>query len=198
MRDEKIVAKGKGELTTYWLEVKSTTSGTKSSCSSGSCDDTSKHSATDKEDNCHIPHVQRSRKSKQSRSDKIDRLIDWNTDNLLRSLQQVLNNRQGSIASDDTTNHHMSFSAKPFEEVKEIISLPQVKKHKIVSDESLVLVSKEVSRQLRDYVSNIASMYNDNFFHNFEHVSLSAVVTLISFIVAFPSLTRPLLSMYPL
>jgi hypothetical protein len=38
-----------------------------------------------------------------------------------------------------------------------------------------VQVPKNVSDQLRDYVSHIAAMYNDNKFHNFEHVRTSIV-----------------------
>jgi hypothetical protein len=170
LRDEKIVAKGKGELVTYWLEVKSLTSGSKSSCSSGNDDDISKNSATTNECNLPSPHLQRSQKTKKLLIDKIDRLIDWNTDSLLRFLHQILIGRQ-EINEDDVAVD-LSIKTNPFDEVKEIIVLPQVTKSKNVANESLIRVPNEASIQLRDYVSKIAYMYNDNHFHNFEHVSL--------------------------
>ena len=171
LREEKVVAKGKGEMTTYWLDVKSNTHDSKSSCSSRSGSD-SKASAAEPESSCDTSeHIEkRNSKSNKKLLEKIDRLVDWNTDNLLRLLQQIVDRRQSSVHISDS-NIDVSFKANPFDEVTEIISLPQEKRLKSVSADILIPVSPEVSRQLRDYVSRIASMYNDNYFHNFEHVS---------------------------
>ena len=185
-RDEKVVAKGKGEMSTFWLEMKSSTRGTTSSRSSGSGHE-SKNSVTESNsDREHTGNRQSLRKkSKNLLVDKIDRLVDWNTDTLLRLLQQILNCRQGSSGEDNTdingghdeyTDVSFTVRAKPFDEVKEIISLPQVRKSKIISEKLVSHISDEVSHQLRDYVSKIANMYNNNHFHNFEHVSLRGLV----------------------
>ena len=90
LREEKIIAKGKGELVTYWLMLKSSTSGSKSSCSSESGNDTSRNSATESENICQIPKLERSRKPPKKSIDKVDRLIDWNADTLNQLLQQIL------------------------------------------------------------------------------------------------------------
>ena len=179
LREEKIIAKGKGELVTYWLQVKASTNGPKSSCSSASGDDTSNNSATETENICQNPLKQHSRKSKKLFMDKFDRLIDWNADNLLRFLQQISDFRQSNVfeskAKDNVSSVENFCKANPFDEVKEIIALPQVKKSKIVAADALIPVSVIVIKQLRDYVARIAYMYNDNHFHSFDHVSLSVL-----------------------
>jgi hypothetical protein len=114
-------------------------------------------------------------------SEKLERLIDWNTDALRRSLQQIVACRRSmstlnlQVDKDEASNMDVSDATKlnPFDEVKEIISLPQLKTFRITKDEHVDDVSREVSEQLRHYVSNIASLYNNNHFHNFEHVSLT-------------------------
>ena len=169
LREERIVAKGKGELITFWLEVKSSTTGSKSSYSSGNCNDISKNSSSGN-DLVSPTSGERSKKSQKLLIEKIDRLVDWNTDNLVRLLQQIVDFRQYS-GTEDESCIDLSFEANPFDEVKEIIALPQVKNCKSASIESLPPISAIVSGQLRDYVCSIAHMYNENFFHNFEHVS---------------------------
>lgn len=147
--------------------MKSTTTGSKSSYSTGSGNsDDSNISANDNERKLLILHLLRSRKSQKLRIDKIDRLIDWNTENLVQLLQQIVDSRQ-SGECDDNFTMNVSIEGNPFDAVKEIIALPQVKKSK---SESSIPISTVVS-QLRDYVSTIAQMYNDNYFHNFENVS---------------------------
>lgn len=179
IREDKVFAKGKGELTTYWLEVKSNNNESKSSGSSDSGVDARKNSGLENESTCQTS-LQRSQKSKHFHVDKIDRLIDWNTDNLLRLLQQVVDSRQLDILASKTIDqgHKYDSSTKvfleatPFAEVKEIIALPQARKSRSASAETLIPITAEASKQLRDYVATIANMYNDNFFHSFEHVSL--------------------------
>ena len=188
LREEKVVAKGKGEVITYWLEAKLISNGSKSSSNSGSCDITNGTSAPDTdapeiESNCQTSRLSHSRKSNKICLDKVDRLIDWNTDNLLRLLQQIMNSRQNcTVASksndqDQVRNDDAAIEiflyANPFDEVKEIIALPQVQKSKMVYAETLVPVSADVSKQLREFVATVAYMYNNNCFHSFEHVSQS-------------------------
>ena len=170
LRDEKIVAKGKGEMVTYWLDVKSNSHGSKSSCSSRSGAD-SNHEVAEADGNCsrHELREAYNQKSKTIGAEKIDRLVDWNTDNLLRLLQQIVDSRQSSTDAPSSCID-ISFKANPFDEVKEIIALPQEKRSKHVTADALIPVSTEVSGQLRDYISKIAQMYNGNYFHNFEHV----------------------------
>ena len=152
--------------------MKSKTQGSKSSCSTSGSDVEGKQPVTgnDNSGTRNEHHEMSSKKSNIVVLEKIDRLVDWNTDNLLRLIQQIVDRRQSSVHISNS-NIDVTFKANPFDEVTEIISLPQEKSLKSVSADALIPVSPEVSQQLRDYVARIASMYNDNYFHNFEHVS---------------------------
>jgi hypothetical protein len=73
-------------------------------------------------------------------------------------------------------------------EVREIIALPEYD-HSIAQfqqDNDEVVISAEVKKQMKVFVSCIASMYRGNYFHNFEHAShvLMSVTKLMSRIVA--------------
>jgi hypothetical protein len=176
-REDKIIAKGKGELITYWLEIKSNNSGRQSSHSSESATGCSNRSKEGIEGQTVIPE-----KALKLFDDKTERLIDWNSDVLCRLLQKILSNREctgtessNTVVADNDYNSKsiVEIGSNPFDEVKEIIALPQLKTfHKNWSHGSDVHVPKNVADQLRDYVSHIAALYNDNQFHNFEHVSI--------------------------
>jgi hypothetical protein len=105
----------------------------------------------------------------KSFSDKTERLIDWNVDVLLRLIQQIVARRDVTIeaAFDETIQKE---AKNPFDEVKEIISLPEFKETRKQRDPSDTTIPVTVSEQLREYVSTIAGLYNENPFHNFEHV----------------------------
>jgi hypothetical protein len=177
-REDKIIAKGKGELITYWLEIKSNNSGRQSSRSSDSATGSSDRSKEGIEGQAVIPE-----KALKLFDDKTERLIDWNSDVLCRLLQKILSSKEyagtessNTVVADNDYNSEsiVEIGSNPFDEVKEIIALPQLKTtfHKNWSDGSDVHVPKNVADQLRDYVSHIAALYNDNKFHNFEHVSI--------------------------
>lgn len=130
-------------------------------------------------------------------AEKTSRLIDWNTDILKRLLKQIIASRTGTVLEPKQKsvlrargNSHSMHSGddnssdaadeewilaptfkKPFEEVKEIIELPQINKMQSSMNDNTVTISTEVGDQLRNYVSRIAEMYKRNAFHNFEHVS---------------------------
>jgi 3'5'-cyclic nucleotide phosphodiesterase len=59
------------------------------------------------------------------------------------------------------------------DEVREIRSLPRydAKAARRQKEPEQVELEGSVVEELREYVSNIASMYKDNAFHNFEHAS---------------------------
>ena len=167
LRDDKVVAKGKGELVTYWLVLKSNSYGDSKS-SRGSETGSDRHDVL--------------------MDEKTDRLVDWNTDVLHRFLKEIILYRAGFI-SQRTHNVEQSdelLTSKPFYEVKEIVSLPQTRKLEHRKGESKFVISREVVDQLRKYVSCIASLYNDNDFHNFEHAThvTMSVTKLLSRIVA--------------
>jgi hypothetical protein len=128
---------------------------------------------------------------------KFDRLVNWNVDVLLTILTQVEERRQeagieadamekiktlenelaGSVAETGTTT---------LDEVVEVIELPTFNARCSRPLGVQVELGPQVHDQLKEYVSFIASMYNDNPFHNFEHAShvTMSVMKLLNRIVA--------------
>jgi hypothetical protein len=151
LRNETIVAKGKGALTTYWLESKSDSNGDKSSRASEGSD-----------------------RFDSNIEERTDRLVDWTADALYGILKEIVGNREVIVLRDDYANTkemNTATSPKPFYEVKEIVVLPRTNKLEYRQGACKGKVSSEVLYQLRKYVSDIACLYKKNAFHNFEHVS---------------------------
>jgi class 3 adenylate cyclase len=131
-----------------------------------------------------------------SSDDKLRRIVEWNTDLLLRFLKNIIATRSitgRSIAGRRHSNlgRRNSFTQKPqyltpIADVTEILPMQgffdKVAKFEINPD--TVEISDSVRSQLRDYIAQIASRYHDNPFHNFEHachvaMSASKIVTRI-------------------
>eukprot|EP00934_Nitzschia_sp_Nitz4_P007001 Nitzschia sp. Nitz4//scaffold300_size22576//11739//15615//NITZ4_008544-RA/size22576-augustus-gene-0.9-mRNA-1//1//CDS//3329546985//6991//frame0 len=179
-REGTVQAKGKGELQTYWVATGiEREQGDTSSCSD-------EHAAIFEPVEIHKPIV--------SVDSKAQRLVDWNVEMLSQILRHVVAYRKTRISpesargdDDDMVGHEIAVQTtlNPLSEVVEIIQLPAWRpSHEI--DRGNVILDEEVSRQLREYCMQIASMYRGNWFHNFEHASHVAmsVVKLLSRIVA--------------
>ena len=205
LRDEKIHAKGKGELETYWLDLKIQSSGSARSGQSGKSGGSASTSSNvdvagtitsalqgrhlETNDKVHIDAVL---------PPKIKRLVKWNADVLLRVLKQVVARREAieALASqDDSENPDLGSSFRDaskaalrrttsidgktcMDEVKEIIELPKfnAKAAKIQKDASEVELDSNVVQQLHDYITVIASMYRvDVPFHNVSSCTLPVI-----------------------
>ncbi|GKY99152.1 hypothetical protein MPSEU_000870700 [Mayamaea pseudoterrestris] len=186
-REDKVIAKGKGEMTTYWLSLKKDNYAASSSGSeSRQFDDNDIQEAArvdteSKEDT----------RAKALASEKTMRLVEWNCDVLLRLIKQI-NARRKSTSTTRTSlvaeEHKYTQSGKlVIDEVQEIIRLPDFdQSSKKDADVDSITIAPAVVDQLYDYVSNIAAMYRENHFHNFEHAShvTMSVTKLLSRIVA--------------
>jgi hypothetical protein len=128
---------------------------------------------------------------------KHGRLIDWNVEILATLLKRITASR-GS--KNHSTSEECSFKKfhgrKCLEEVTEIIplfsTLPEEMETREIDKEKVTL-PPGVESQLRDYVTMIACMYRDNFFHNFEHAShvlMSSQKLLKRVIIADQQLSR--------
>lgn len=188
LRDDKVHAKGKGELQTYWLNVArnrsdSTSSAGDSSEAGTEVDDADKP----KDETFPVP------KLFSMSNSKMTRLVEWNVDVLLRLLKQLVAMRRACGIPEmgspklEQEIHFGANGEKVIDEVKEIIELPQFNAKAVskIHTEAVTLPVQVVD-QMYDYVSNIAALYNDNPFHNFEHAShvTMSVVKLLSRIVA--------------
>jgi hypothetical protein len=164
------VAKGKGELNTYWLETTSNSrAGSSRSSDSATDSGNSIHDMEADDGDVGAQRVSIVKRAPKQLSGKTERLIDWNVDVLLRLLQQIVARRDVTFQPFDLDDTVKPKTTNPFDEVKEIIALPEYKERK-QRDPSEVIIPEGVVAQLRDYVSQIAMLYNENPFHNFEHV----------------------------
>lgn len=171
MRKERICAKGKGELQTYWLA----TGG-----------DDEQGMGTDLTENGSDSHFDENQEVTEAHlmgenytaplSEKQMRLVGWNAEILCRKLEDIVARRkaQGTVPDSPTYLDEVeimqseSCFGMALDEVVEIIELPRYHATGVVEADPKPLGAKVVE-QLMDYVQTIASMYHSNSFHNFEH-----------------------------
>lgn len=189
-RDDKVVAKGKGELTTFWLHMKGDlTHSTKSSSS----DDTE---GAETQDNTEQSLLDPPQGAKLQRlNEKKMCLVRWNTEALAKVLRELVAQREASDVTPKPANFMRDLERKQqdrqvmsLEEVEEVIALPKFDSEVAMKqrDASTVTLGSDVMEQLQDYLQTIAALYRDNAFHNFEHAShvTMSVIKLLSRIVA--------------
>jgi len=176
LREDKIVAKGKGELTTWWVNVFSG-GGSKSSdmdCSGSQLSGGSNYHANPED-------VKENVETKLLLNSKTKRLIEWNVEVLLRLLRQIEAGRRTSECQNSLSSRPDESILKPaagktvLDEVQEVIEIPKQTAQRLVADPDEINLDPAVTAQLHDYVENVALMYQDNSFHNFEH-GMSAIL----------------------
>eukprot|EP00934_Nitzschia_sp_Nitz4_P002225 Nitzschia sp. Nitz4//scaffold55_size114948//37568//41472//NITZ4_003894-RA/size114948-augustus-gene-0.69-mRNA-1//-1//CDS//3329554509//2225//frame0 len=206
-REEKVQAKGKGEIQMYWLGM-------------GCCNDDRRASSSvssgellgvyePMEEDLNSPTMMRIFPEA-----KTSRLVDWNVQMLSDIVKAIVARRRtkeihiastshGSIGEDSVkeplqrrdsppemyVEKNFGFeNSRPLDEVQEIIHLPEfdVAVAHRAQDPSKIELDTEVMNQLRNFCADISSCYNDNWFHNFAHAShvTMSVVKLLSRIVA--------------
>ena len=161
-REDKIVAKGKGLLQTYWLatEYEQVVS-------------TSLSTGTGTAVKAHTP-------SKPVQMNKSERLVGWNCDLMMKSLLEIECARRVETNSSMHMQTHPSLSSLDaasrhgqgtvLEEVKEIIRLPNFTAKQQAKPTNVELAPK-VAQQLQSYIEAVAMLYRENPFHCFEHAS---------------------------
>jgi Adenylate and Guanylate cyclase catalytic domain len=191
--DMKVVAKGIGEIKTYWLCL-----GSDSDFGLSPLPSTSRAPSEREADITHVSNIELVDEARalSISSEKVSRLIDWNVDTLLHSLKRIVASRklQGKpgYRTERTAPYEQEFGSvgltSVVEEVKEVIPLPQKDALGALNDGMIDSISlpPEVVEQLYAFVTSIAALYNANPFHSFEHAShvTMSVVKLLSRIVA--------------
>ena len=162
-RDDKIIAKGKGELQTYWLELSD--KGETGTNGNGP-------SAKEKKDTEESSESVSAAIAEQTGIDpgKTERLIDWNVEVLLRLLKQVVARRISQGREGTITDPGDDLILKPargqtiLDEVKEIITLPKFDAATMIAknDTDSIDLGPKIAEQLHDYVWNVASWYRNN------------------------------------
>jgi len=186
-REDKVVAKGKGELTTFWLELKGDRA---LSSRSGSSE-----SGSDFDDlNDQISQKRASKTPTGGLPDKYVRMVNWNKELMLKVLKEQVARRTALNINPDSDEALSDLESKTLQhdhtvldEVKDVVRLPEYRSE-FTSPKGLtekVRFSDNVVDQLFSFLHAVASMYRDNPFHNFEHAShvTMSVVKLLGRIV---------------
>lgn len=107
-----------------------------------------------------------------------ERWIEWNVSVFVGLLKQVIARRTTLLKIQNEFSQRSSISEierapMPLEEVKEIIELPTFDKRaaRRQRENQDVEIPDTVVRQLKAFITEIASLYNANPFHNFAHAS---------------------------
>ena len=187
-REESIIAKGKGSMQTYWLIDSRETLDDNTVSAESECKSIS--SGQDHLLDINELIVYNDRDGQMvTVSDQTARLINWNVEQLLGILRQIvacqasrnLPKKQDDVVIDCE-------AAAPIDEVQEIITLPEFDTNADQNniDAASVIISPVAIEQLRMYITWVAKMYQDNPFHNFDHAShvVMSVIKLMSRIVA--------------
>ena len=185
-RKDKIVAKGKGEMETFWLLTREKTATVSTHPGSRNKKGESNSEEDNEElDNNDLLVTSAAIPELVVRNEKFQRMIDWNSEILLQMLKTIVASRSNkprrSIREQSLDEMEMDVGQGviPYEEVGEPPALPPDYEgaRNDITPESVYL-DPAIAKQLHLYIEVIASMYRDNSFHSFEHashVSMSAV-----------------------
>lgn len=162
-REDKVEAKGKGEMQTYFLKIQMKSD--KSETGSFGFDSSMKALDSDDKDEAAMLIA----------IDKRNRSARWVVEILANLLREMAAKREASgIRNKDpiTALDNLEMSTKGngnsmvIDEVKEIITIPGFSKNgKNRVDKDKVDLGSAVLEELKDYVLMAASLYNDNSFH---------------------------------
>jgi len=176
-REEKVVAKGKGSLQTYWLKVPSkleldSTSRSDNTLGSNETRTTSLFRDPKAESSDSIPS---SSTVDRGLPDNICRLVQWNVDILQVRLKQIIAVRPAVKSKRSESafkcDFELSDHCKPFDEIQETLDFPCSRVDTATNDDRATVLPSQVFQQLHDYMTEIALAYNDNAFHSFQHAS---------------------------
>jgi class 3 adenylate cyclase len=108
--------------------------------------------------------------------DKNERLVEWQVESMLILLKQIVAYRQEGGKKENSISEFstdLEQGETLLAEVKEVVKLPDFHPVKAKKAKHLdsVKISPVVVLQLRDFVGQVADLYHDNPFHNFEHAS---------------------------
>jgi hypothetical protein len=175
-REDRVEAKGKGLMKTYWVDLQNVNKKAKQ------------------------PPVSRLDLSEQSaftvpEQQKNERLVSWNTAVLKNMLGNIVASRRDTPKGDSAPVLFRPEGTTVLDEVKEIIELPDFEgkaSKKNHSRHANVELDVRACSELRDYVAAISQSYRGNPFHSFDHAShvLMSVSKLLSRIVA-PDVVSP-------
>jgi hypothetical protein len=121
---------------------------------------------------------------------KMDRLVEWNVETISFLLQQIIASRGGAVQPIDRLHGieaAVGHGRTVLEEFEPIVRLKHFDAKELGGrlDPSTIDIGEAARSQLRKFLSTIASLYQENSFHNFKHAShvTASVKKLLSRIV---------------
>lgn len=161
-RPDRIVAKGKGSLVTFWIDVGSNdASSVKSNFS-----DLSSCGGLDSPDLLDDIAALALNNCNDDISEGYLRLVNWNVELLSKLLKNIIASRTSSRRkkTKDIPAYEVKPDQMPFDEWSQAIDLPE--KSKENADGSEIQLSEKIVSELRLFVFNIACLHGRNPFHN--------------------------------
>ena len=160
-RKDVVSAKGKGSMQTYWVYPSSHRG---SSVSSGaSRDSDAKGSNTDvSEEQAVIP---------QEKTGVNERLVSWMCDLLMKDIQKIIHVRKekGEKEATDAFSYFPPEGTSLLDEVENVIEMPSFEAHINLCNRECNCHEKigdEAKKELRDFVTTIATLYHQNVSNN--------------------------------
>eukprot|EP00980_Cylindrotheca_fusiformis_P004909 scaffold1043_cov117-Cylindrotheca_fusiformis.AAC.4 len=176
-RSTKIYVKGKGDMQTYWLR-KSKIHKVKGSDPKSDMTTLVESVETEEESNSFDEiGLGFEDDNDQGIMSKTDRLVEWNVEVMSSLLQQIIASRGGVVNGISTLSNAEtnigSGGGTVLDEFTPIIPLKRFEEEDLRARRrpSSIDIGEEAKSQLRSYLSQIAGMYRDNPFHNFQHAS---------------------------
>eukprot|EP00980_Cylindrotheca_fusiformis_P020947 scaffold7970_cov118-Cylindrotheca_fusiformis.AAC.3 len=177
-RKNKILVKGKGEMQTYWLNTKAAKGLKPYHPKSDMPTLAETAELTDNSDVSGAMHIEGNFDLDDTGTmTKTERLVEWNVEVLSPLLQQIIASRGGDVVPIDPLLPQKEATIGTGETVlEEFVSIIPLKRFDAAElskrqKASSIDIGDKAKTQLRNYLSNVASMYRDNPFHNFEHAS---------------------------
>mgnify|MGYP003866110729 CR=1 FL=1 len=168
-REDEVIAKGKGRITTYWAMPKSHATNSNSSQTSGgeSCSNgTESQTAVNTIANSASPQP-------AVKNNLNQRLVDWMAEMLLDQTRKIMYIRHQTKVRNQSTvpTYHPKEGQTCMDEVKDIIEMPSYDACLAEMNQNFkrVVIPQEAAAGLREFVARVAGTYRDNPFHNFEH-----------------------------
>jgi len=161
-REEKVNAKGKGELQTYWVTTRS--SGSDAGLS------TDDHNPLSSEDSEHLSSFGDGVDVRFT-EDMAQSHVKWNADLLRGILNTIAQKRCAPESARIDHNAESEIKYGPsIDELREFVTFPPIESY-LESGGEEALVDYEAYEELEDFVAAVAEMYGDHPYHNFEHAS---------------------------
>lgn len=169
-RSQKIQAKGKGEMQTYWVEPGGGTALTNRSGTE------SAYSGYSDELQLIDPDPIPVDEGQQAKMALAERMVQWNSTIFVELIKRLIAHRKASGQSSKQQHAKVQWTKKKDDvlvrdEVVQSIPLPAFNKVEGPIESRSIQLDPVVRGELQDFISQVAQRYNDNPFHNFDHAT---------------------------